>query len=210
MSKILLFLIAFLLACQGLPGDASRKAVNTGKNETPAAGSIQAVQETPAPGNKTAEDISFDSFMGVKWGTSASVFMQTFKYKRQVTHNDSRWFYLPNFQVEGLTFQRIGFLFKPKEDKIAFTKENFDEFLLDRVNIPISQDQFKDVLEMHKAKYGEPHRYREFPVQTFSGKQYDQVSAAWYSKTRMILVDKYSGAGQSGAVILAPYTPKKK
>lgn len=159
---------------------------------------------------QSVEENPITSFMGVKWGVTATEFENTCWYKDQLKKRDYD-FYLSNFKLGDLTIGEIKFIFEGKEnDRVRLLKRNYDRTFFTEAYIFIKPEQFEGMLDIFKIKYGDPHKFVEHPVRNRSGEAFMQKIAEWVDKEnkRMIIMERQASKLVDGVVMLIPYETK--
>lgn len=158
--------------------------------------------------SESKKDNPMASFMGVKWGTSAFDFINNFKYKHRLKKYQA--FYLRNFKLGDMVIEEIDFIFKPKDGlKLKFKKKNYGKLFFVKAVMHISPDQFEDLSEIFKIKYGEPFKFKEYEVQNRMGAKFLQKSAIWVDTEieRMIIMQRLASKITDGLIVFAEHDP---
>lgn len=158
----------------------------------------QAVKENPMA-----------SFMGVKWGTNALEFDQTFNKSHSIK-NIEDGFGILNYKLGDLTLENIIFMFSSIDGVSRFfVDSNYEKFVFDRVYINFNPDLFDDLFAIFKTKYGEPTKYKESNLQNAMGAIFLQKHVLWadYNIKRKIIMAKYGKTIKSGIIALVTIDP---
>jgi len=160
----------------------------------------------------SAEENPMASFMGAKWGVSATYFEQNFPYQSQLKKDDE-FFYLNDFKLGDLKIYRIKFKFKGLSGTdMKLSKRNMDSLFLTEAYMFIKPEQFETLFDIFKLKYGEPAKYDEFETRDSTGHKFFQKVARWESKDikRMIIMERQASKIVDGVIMFIPTEEPKK
>ena len=159
-----------------------------------------------------AEENPMATFMGVKWGITATNFEQNFPYQSQLKKDDE-FFYLNDFDLGDLVIYKIRFKFQGLSGAdVKFNKKNFDSLYLTEAFMFIKPDQFEPLFEIFKVKYGEPQKFDEFETRDSTGNKFIQKVARWENKDlkREIVMEKQASKIVDGVIMFIPIEEAKK
>jgi len=166
-------------------------------------------QENQTPPEK---ENPMSSFMGMKWGTDALSFNNTFnqKYRTSASQNG---FLLKNYKLGDIVLKGILFEFKATEGiNLIFVRPFYPKFVFDSVIISYSPNDFETILSIFKAKYGEPTTFEESKIYNKLGMPFLQKTAEWIDQgiERKISLYKYASKIDEGIGILNKIDPFEK
>ena len=158
------------------------------------------------------EENPMASFMDAKWGINANVFENTFRYKDELKKKDDG-FYLSDFKLGPMTLSEIKFIFKTKgEEKLKLTKRNYNSLYFAEVYIFIKPEQFDELFNIFKVRYGDPQKFDQREVRNRSGDPFLQKVAVWVDKdiNREIVMERQASKLVDGVAMFIPHKTEVK
>lgn len=163
-------------------------------------------QESPAP----EKENPMGSFMGWKWNDNARLVAYAFDSKKYEKILLKKGFKIENFDLGTFNLKEICFIFEDKYgQEREFVNTNYQILLLDAVVIKFNPNQFVDMFDILKTKYGTPGIYLESKIQNMMNVTLDQITAIWTDLKigRQIVITRYSDNIMEGAIGFTKYDP---
>jgi cytoplasmic iron level regulating protein YaaA (DUF328/UPF0246 family) len=141
------------------------------------------------------------SFMGAIWKVNALDFKNAFVYTIDLKWDST--FYLANFKLADITFDRISFVFLDKDGlpPKRLTKTIAHSYYLEKILVTFKNYHFDFILDTFKYKYGKPYK-----IERDSNQSLFRVIWRNSSRTRMIILNRYSEKEGISLVELVPYS----
>lgn len=171
------------------------------------------------PGALWAEDAlkeNMDSYMGMKWGISKASYERNFKDVFKSKRKDFKR--ILDLRTQEVFKNPISLVFsdpstgESSEEEEEKKKSKSENLILTGALVKIDPENFEDLLDVLKFKYGEPTGYNESQIQNAYGAILIQKVACWDNETvgRSIILTKFGVYLNQGLLEFAPFKSEEE